>query len=138
NPASASTLIVSGISSPRAAGVPSNLTVEVRDSFGNRVTGYAGTVTFVSSDGQAALPPNYTFTSADAGIHTFGNVTLKTAGTQFVRGTDTGNSSITGAETGIVVNPAASTTLIVSGIASPRTAGVTSNLTVEVRDNFGN
>jgi hypothetical protein len=36
-----------------------------------------------ASDGQAALPANYTFSSSDAGKHTF-TVTLKTAATQSI------------------------------------------------------
>jgi len=48
----------------------------------------------------------------DGGVHTFAYdldlaLVLKTAGTQWVRATDTANSSITGTQTGIVVNPAA-------------------------------
>jgi hypothetical protein len=38
---------------------------------------YRGTVHFTSSDTLATLPSDYTFTSSDAGVHTF-NVTLKT------------------------------------------------------------
>ena len=55
---------------------------------------------------QAGLPANYTFVAGDDGTHTF-SVTLKTAGTQYVTATDTVNSSITGTESGIVVQAAA-------------------------------
>ena len=51
-------------------------------------TGYTGTVHFTSSDAQAGLPANYTFTGGDAGTHVF-SVTLKTAGTQSITATDT-------------------------------------------------
>jgi hypothetical protein len=53
---------------------------------------------FTSSDGQASLPANYTFTAADGGVHTF-SATLKTAGSQMLTATDTIASSITGAQT---------------------------------------
>ena len=43
----------------------------VKDAFGNTATGYTGTVHFTSTDGQAVLPADYTFTAGDAGIHTF-------------------------------------------------------------------
>ncbi len=38
---------------------------------------------FSSSDAQAGLPSSYTFTAADAGVHTF-SATLKTAGSQSI------------------------------------------------------
>jgi hypothetical protein len=56
---------------------------------------YTGTVHFTSSDGSAVLPPDYTFTLADAGSHRF-KVTLKTTGSQTVTATDTHTSSVTG------------------------------------------
>ncbi len=63
------------------AGTPFTITVRILDNGGNVVPGYTGTITFGSSDPQASLPPNYTFTAADAGVHTF-TVTLFTAGPQ--------------------------------------------------------
>ncbi len=47
-----------------------------------------GTAHFTSSDIQAVLPANYTFTGVDAGVHVF-SVTLKTAGSQSITATDT-------------------------------------------------
>ena len=44
---------------------------------GTPATGYTGTIHFTSSDTKAILPVDYTFTTADAGTHTF-TVTLKT------------------------------------------------------------
>ena len=38
------------------AGVAGSFTVTAEDAYGNRATGYTGTVRFTSSDGQAALP----------------------------------------------------------------------------------
>src|SRR5262249_25049254 len=60
------------------AGVAFNITVTALDQFNNTATGYAGTVTFTSTDGQAVLPPNSTLSS---GVGTF-SVTLKTAGSR--------------------------------------------------------
>src|SRR5262249_12043873 len=51
---------------------------------------YTGTVHFASSDPQAVLPADYTFTAADGGRHTF-TATLNTAGTQTLSVTDTAN-----------------------------------------------
>ena len=74
------------------AGVAQSFTVTVRDAFGNSITGYTGTVTFSSSDVQAGLPASYTFTAADAGVHTF-TATLKTAGTQSITVKDAATST---------------------------------------------
>ncbi len=63
------------------AGNTVQLTVSAIDSTGAVATGYSTKVHFSSSDVQAGLPADYTFTPEDAGSHTF-TVTLKTAGTQ--------------------------------------------------------
>src|SRR5207253_130378 len=65
-PGSAAVLLV-GAPSAATAGTSFNASVEARDSYGNRATGYVGTVTFSSGDAQATLPSPYTFTSSDAG-----------------------------------------------------------------------
>src|SRR5206468_623304 len=54
--AAASALVLGGVGSSVAAGVAQDLTVTVKDSLGNTVTGYTGTVHFSSSDGAAVLP----------------------------------------------------------------------------------
>ena len=59
-------------------------------------------MTFSSSDPLASLPANYTFTAADAGVHTF-SATLNTIGTESLTVTDTLTASINGIETGIAV-----------------------------------
>ena len=136
-PAAAATLVVSGLSSPRTAGAAGTITVTARDAYGNTATGYRGTVHFTSTDTAALLPANYTFTSGDAGVRTV-SLTLKTAGAQAVRARDTVTSTITGVQNGITVNPAAAETLVVSGLSSPRAAGVAGTLTVTARDAYGN
>ena len=50
----------------------------------------------------SVLPASYTFTSADAGMHTF-SATLNTIGVQSISATDTANASIRGTESGINV-----------------------------------
>ena len=84
------------------AGVAQSFTVTVKDAFGNFSTGYTGTVTFSSSDVQAGLPASYTFTAADAGVHTF-TATLKTAGTQSITVKDAASPTVVGSQTGIAV-----------------------------------
>jgi hypothetical protein len=137
--AAASTLIVSGFPSPVNAGTAGTVTVTAKDPYNNTATGYTGTINFTSSDGQASLPVNYTFTGADAGVHTFTNgVTLKTAGTQSITATDTVTSSITGTQSGITVNAIAASTYTVTGFPSPSTAGVAGTFTVTAKDPYGN
>jgi predicted outer membrane repeat protein len=130
-----SSLTVTGFSSPIQAGVAGAVTVTARDTNGNVVTGYRGTIHFTSSDSQAALPLDYTFTAADNGAHTF-NLTLETAGSQSV--TVTAGSSVTGTQSGIAVTAAAASIFIVSGFPTPTTAGVAGTFTVTARDAYGN
>jgi hypothetical protein len=137
NPAAASKLVVTAYPSPTTAGAAHNFTVTAQDAFNNTATGYTGTVTFTSSDGQAALPANYTFVAGDSGVHTF-SATLKTAGSQSITATDTVTSSNKGSQGGITVNPAAASKLMVTNYASPTTAGVAHNFTVTALDAFGN
>ncbi len=106
--ASATHLGLSGLASPVSAGAAGSLTVTALDGSSNTATGYRGTVHFTSSDPKAVLPANYTFTSADAGVHVF-SVTLKTFGSQSVTVTDAANATIGGSRSGIAVTwPAAS------------------------------
>jgi uncharacterized delta-60 repeat protein len=94
-PAAASQFVLSAPSSV-SKGSKFSLTLTVEDAFGNVVTGYVGTVHFSSSDGTATLPANYTFTAADAGVHTFTNkFILRKRGTQSLSVTDTQNSGLT-------------------------------------------
>jgi hypothetical protein len=135
-PPPAAILSVTGFPSPQTAGVSGNFTVTVRDTNNAIVTGYVGTVHFDSTDPQALLPADYTFTAGDAGVHVF-SATLKSAGTQSITVTDTVAGGITGAESGITVNPSAMASLNVSA-ASPQTAGVAFNFSVTAKDAFNN
>ena len=87
SPGPAGAFALSGLAAV-TAGVPQSITLTVRDAYNNVATGYRGTGRFTSSDPQAVLPANYTFTAADAGSHAFG-ITLKTAGAQTVTLSDT-------------------------------------------------
>ena len=136
-PGVTSTLIVSGYPSPTTAGTAHNVTVTAQDGFGNVTTAYTGTVHFTSSDGQADLPANYTFTGGDAGTHVF-SATLKTAGSRSITATDTVTGSITGTQSAISVLASSATSLAVSGYPSPTTAGAAHNVTVTALDAFGN
>jgi hypothetical protein len=121
------------------AGTPFDVTVKAVDPFGQTAFGYTGIVHFSSTDGQAALPGDYTFTLSDAGMRTFSNaVTLKTAGSQTITATDTVTASITG-NGSVTVNPAAADHLVFLQQPTDTAAGQTiSPLTVAVVDAFGN
>jgi subtilisin-like proprotein convertase family protein len=134
--ATASSLVVGGFPSSTTAGVPGSFTVTAQDAYGNVATDYTGTVHFTSSDPQAALPADYTFTAADAGRHTF-TTTLTTAGTQSLTAADTAVSGLNGTEAGIAVSPAAASRLAVSAPAGA-TAGTPFNVTVTAQDAYGN
>jgi hypothetical protein len=104
-PAAVKTLVVSGLTTPRTKGVAGTIRVTAVDAYGNRVSGYTGTIHFTSSDAKAKLPANYKFKATDAGTHVFvGTVILKTAGTQWLRARDTVTSTITGVQIGVVVH----------------------------------
>jgi hypothetical protein len=133
----ATSLGVSGFPSPATAGTPASFTVTAKQADGATATSYTGTVYFTSSDSQAVLPAAYTFTAADAGVHTF-SATLKTAATQSITVTDTLMNRLTGSETGITVTPAVPSTLSVAGFPSPTTAGASGSFTVTARDAYGN
>jgi predicted outer membrane repeat protein len=131
-----SSLVVTGFPSATTAGAAATFTVMVRDASGNTVTGYLGTLHFSSSDGQASLPADYTFTSSDNGVHTF-SATLKAAGTQSLTVKDTATSNLTATQSGITVQPGAASQLVISGPSSIN-AGKTFTLTVVAMDAYGN
>ncbi len=76
---------------------------------------YTGTIAFTSTDtARPAFPGHYTFTTNDAGSHTFA-ITLKTAGTQSIAATDTASATVTGTLSGLSVSPAAASQIVLSG-----------------------
>jgi hypothetical protein len=109
NPAAAKTFQVSGFPSPLSAGSSGTFTVTAFDAYGNQATNYTGTIHFASSDPQALLPADYTFTSSDYGTNDFA-ATLNTVGNQSLTATDKSNTSVTGSQTGIQVNLTATIT----------------------------
>jgi len=135
--APASSFTVSGFPSSTTAGVSGSFIVTAKNADGTIDTHYTGTVHFTSSDGQAVLPADYTFTEADGGVHTFSAI-LKTAGTQSIAIADTFTTGLAASKSGITVNPAAASTFSVAGFPSPTTAGVAGSFAVTARDAYGN
>src|SRR5262249_22622347 len=88
----AASLSVDGISKFLPAGGTTSFTVSAKDPAGNIAAGYRGTVHFtVPTDSGANVPLDYTFTDADAGVHTF-SMTLTTLGVHTLNVVDTANS----------------------------------------------
>lgn len=115
------------------AGTSFNVTVTAKDSGGNTVTSYAGTVHFTSTDGSAVLPANSTLTS---GVGSF-SVTLRTSGSKTVSVVDTVITTATGTSSGITVSAGAATHFSVAA-PSHLTSYVINQLTVTALDPFGN
>jgi hypothetical protein len=132
SPAAASTLSVTEFPSPTASGASAGFIVTARDPYGNVAPSYRGTVHITSSDPQASLPADYTFTAADNGVHAFSAV-LRTLGTQSITATDTTTATITGTQSGIVVTPKA----LVVTFPTEVTAGDPQVLTVTAVDASG-
>ena len=138
--AAAATHFTVAVAGSATAGVAFSGSVTALDQFNNIATGYTGTIHWTTSDSGAstALPANYTFVSADSGVHIFTNsFTLVTAGTQTVTATDTVTGSIIGTSANITVSAAAASQLIVTAPGTA-TAGVAINTSVTAKDQYGN
>ncbi|HYL84030.1 MAG TPA: SBBP repeat-containing protein, partial [Candidatus Angelobacter sp.] len=110
-------------------GAAFNLVLTALNGSNTTATGYTGTVHFTSSDAQAALPADYTFTAADNGSHVFTTPTLNTLGSQTISTTDTAISAVVGISNGITVNPPPATYFVVSA-PSVATVGTSFSFTV--------
>lgn len=135
--APASQLFVSGHPSPVTAGSDNTFTITAKDQFNNLAADYVGKISITSSDAKAILPLGYQFTAADKGTVTL-TAQLRTAGTQSISAMDTVNVSLSGSQSGIVVNPAAASQLAIVNLPSPFNAGDFKNFTVQSLDPFGN
>ena len=120
------------------AGTGFSVTVAALGSNGSTISGYTGTFPITTSDAAAAVSINYTFTSSDAGIHTF-NMTLKTAGTESITAADTSNGSINGS-TNETVTAGAASKLVFGQQPTAAVAGaaIAPAVTLQVVDAFGN
>ena len=133
------TLLSVSAPSSVTAGTAFDVTVTAKDAFNNTVTDYTGTLQLTSTDGQAVLPGDYTFTigaGGDNGSHTF-SVTLKTAGAQIVTADDSVHMADSGS---ILVNAGTAASLAFQTQPTDTAPGqpITPAVTVEVQDDFGN
>ena len=119
--------------STTTAGTSISYTVTADGATGSVDTGFTGTISLSSSDGQIqGLPSSYTFTSTDQGTHTF-TVTLETAGSQTITETSASGSVVST----IQVSPAAASKLVISGL-STAVVGTPQSFTVTAEDSYGN
>ncbi len=100
--------------------VPEDVKVAVYDQYGDLFVNYTGTVTFnTNRSSEATVPADYQFTLADAGVHTIvAGLTFTSAGNFTLYCNDSGNSAITGSQSGIWVltSPETIDHFVVSGI----------------------
>ena len=117
------------------AGVSFPFTVTARDLYENTVTGYAGTVSFSSTDtfAQTALPTSSTLTN---GVGNF-NATLTKAGAQTIKAQD---GAFSGTSNPINVTPSVTTLAqsTVSIVPANIAVGGTANVTLQAKDTYGN
>ncbi len=116
------------------------VTIEVTlyDEYDNIASGYTGTVRFLSTDVQAILPLDYTFTPDDEGKHRFsGEVIFKTAGTRIITAEDIAETNLVDTSSWSV-NAAATAHFVSLPIYSHQTAGVPFSITILAVDEFGN
>ena len=118
------------------AGAPAGYTVSALGPSGAVNPNYRGTVHFTSSDLQAVLPADLTFSAADAGKHAV-TATFKTSGDRALVATDAALISAQGLAR-VTVAPAAAKSLALSGVPDSPVAGDRLALTVTAFDAYGN
>jgi hypothetical protein len=119
------------------AGSAIPLTLTAYNANGNVAASYTGTIHFTSTDPNATLRADYTFSAADLGTHTF-TASLVQAGTKTITATDTLNGNITAGTATVTVAPAALSKFVLSGYPTHATAGTVHHLTVTATDSYGN
>jgi uncharacterized repeat protein (TIGR01451 family) len=130
------------VSAPASAtaGTPVNVTVTAYDSSNAVVTGYTGTIHFTSTDVQAELPADYTFTAGDNGVRVF-SVTLKTAGSATVSVADTvvvPTASGTSDTISVTAGAASQLTFLQQPTNAVSQTAIAPEVTVQIQDAFGN
>ena len=134
-PQPAASLQVNGYPSPVTLGSSNPFTVTAKDSNGNLAANYTGTVTFATNAASASLPSSYTFQPGDYGQHVF-SASFNVTGTYSITATDSVNSSITGAQGGIMVQglPAVISATNSTGQSAELNQPFSSHLTALVTD----
>jgi hypothetical protein len=118
------------------AGATLAVTVTALTAEGTPAASFVGTIRLTSSDAQAVLPGDISFTAADAGVKQV-SVTLKTAGLSTLTGSDTAVAARSGTAS-VTVRPAAAATCTMSQAPAAMLAGATVGVSVIVLDAFAN
>jgi hypothetical protein len=118
------------------AGDTVTVTVTALDPLNRPDPTYRGTVHFTSTDLQAVLPVNYTFTASDSGQHSF-DLTLKTAGVKRVVVNDTTKVRVIG-RVAVTVVAGAATHFAVTNFPLSAKVNRPYAFTVTALDQFGN
>lgn len=118
--------------STAVAGDPANVTLTIRDTYGNLATNFHGRIFIASTDPNAIVPEFVDFTAANHGVLSF-SVEWRTSGSRQL--TFTGNGITASAST--TVTAASAAEIDVSAAATIR-AGDPMALTLTMRDAFGN
>ena len=134
--APANSLVVSSFPTTDTAGVAHDVTITAYDPYGNLATGYTGTVELAAATARP-YSRRLTFTTADAGTHTFA-VTLEHRRYRVDHRDRRADAGLKGSETGITVQAAAARSLVVSGFPTADTAGVAQDVIVTAYDPYGN
>jgi hypothetical protein len=126
------------------AGMPSQVAIDsavpvtltVRDSFGNAVTNYSGTLHVASTDAAAPAIPDVVLTPAMGGTATI-SVTFFTDGNQSIGVSDATNPALTGTAT-THVNHGTASAYVLSALPASAVAGTPMVLTIKAVDRHGN
>ncbi|WP_224361636.1 S8 family serine peptidase [Hyalangium versicolor] len=126
---------LTGLPTTFPAGTSSTVTLTAVDAVGTTAIDYAGTAAFTSSDPQAVLPTDVTFT---AGVAT-GSVSLRKLGTQTLTATDTTNPALTATgSTTVTAGAATALVITVQPITTKAGASIAPAVKVGLVDQFGN
>jgi FG-GAP-like repeat len=123
-------------STKATAGSPFTATLSVLDAHNHPDTTYRGTVHFTSTSATASLPADYTFTSADQGVHSF-PVTLDQAGIRLLTVADTAKTTVK-KRSALTVGAGTATQFAVTKFPLTAKANTLYAFIVTALDQFGN
>lgn len=133
----ATSLAIAGLPATIEAGKTGTFTVRALDASGAVATAYTGTVQLSANYPDTKLSPNYTFTAADRGVHTF-QFTPTQAGRQIVYATDASSAASTAYATSDCVGGAAAYYTIENMTSGSLTVGVPAKFDVHAYDRYWN
>jgi hypothetical protein len=131
-PGAAKTFALSALPPTAVAGSSLELSITVKDAFGNIVTGFAGKAHLASTDATDILPPDGGFTS---GVRVVQVAFIKT-GDHIAQVQDVATVIASANTSSVAVTPGAPK--LVLGLAASANAGYAQNVDVAVRDVFDN